>query len=205
MYGKSSDLIYNFECQSCGDCCSGNMEIFINIYDIYKMSKYLKFKSSEELFKRGYILLTKGQNGIMLPKIKFKEYPYSFCPFLINDLDENNNLKGLCSLHPYIKPLVCILSPVSRIYSSKNSISEYVFTPPTENCPGINSCKSNNLRNLIPMVDKELNYESRFYDILEYISDNKIEEYKDSLYFFNTEDSFETILDSITSIFLAKE
>jgi len=124
---------------------------------------------------------------------------------LINDLDENNNLKGLCSLHPYIKPLVCILSPVSRIYSSDKSTSEYVFTPPTENCPGVGSCKSNNLSNLIPIVDKELEYEAKFYNILEHIANNKIEGYEKKLYFFNTDNSFETILDSITSIFLAKE
>jgi Fe-S-cluster containining protein len=109
-----------FNCKCCGDCCSGDMDIFLNHYDLYKIAAHLGMKSTRELFERKLVELKEGQKGLLLPKLLFKTHPYRFCPFLVNDLDEDNVLKGYCSLHPFTKPLVCILAPTSREYNTES-------------------------------------------------------------------------------------
>ena len=186
----------NFSCTCCGDCCSGLMDIRINIYDIYKMAKHLKIQNSKDLFTKGYLKLLKGQNNLYTPKINFKTKPYPFCPFLINDVNENMELKGFCSLHPYIKPLVCILAPITKVYNTETGINEFGFIKPTESCPGELIGEHTPIEDILLPVKNEIEYENSFYDILNTIIDKKIDNYIDDLYYFNTDIPFLEILDS---------
>lgn len=190
-----------FDCKCCGDCCSGSMEIRLNLYDMYKMAKFLNFKNTEQLFTKKYLKLVKGQNDLDIPQIIFKKVPYAFCPFLINDLNENMELKGFCSLHPYIKPLVCILAPTSKVYNSETNKNEYDFTKPTENCPGELKGDDHSIENILQPVEKEIKYENDFFNILNIILDKNIGNYTQPLYFFSTEQSFQLTIDNCRSYF----
>lgn len=188
-----------FNCTSCGDCCSGLMEIRLNLYDLYKMAKHLKLTNTKLLFTKGYLKLIKGQNNILIPQMIFKIKPYSFCPFLINDLDEEMELKGYCSLHPYIKPLVCILAPISKEYDIELNSNSYSFTKPTEHCPGTLEGDDLPVEDLLLPVKLEIDYENQFYNILNIILKDKIENYVDLLYYFDITDNFESTLLTISA------
>ena len=125
-----------FTCTLCGECCSGSMKVFLNPYDLYKMGRFLKLSHTEELFEKKLITWDLGQNGITLPRILFKTYPFSFCPFLINDFNENDGLRGRCSLHPDHKPLVCYLAPLTRELDLESGEDSFGFVPPHPDCPG---------------------------------------------------------------------
>lgn len=185
-----------FDCKCCGDCCSGSMVIKLNLYDMYKMAKHLKYNNTKQLFTNGYLKLTKGQNGIEIPQIVFKKYPYPFCPFLINDLNEDMELKGFCSLHPYKKPLVCILAPTSKLYNSKTNCNEYSFTKPTENCPGELVGEDLSIDIHLQPIKDEILYENEFFTILDMILEKKIKGYTEYLYHFNTEQPFQEIINT---------
>lgn len=179
------------------------MDIFLNIYDLFKIGTHLKLDNTTELFSKNLVKLKVGQNGITIPVINFKKSPYKFCPFLINDVDHDFNLKGFCSLHPYIKPLVCILAPVSKVYSPVENITSYSFIKPTENCPGLQVDKNVSVKEAIEPVINEIKYEERFFSCLESIIHNKISDYQTELYHFDLEKDFDLIQSEIESIFLA--
>ena len=184
----------NFNCSCCGDCCSGEMTIRLNHYDLYKIGKHFNLYNSKELFDRGLIKLKLGQNNVQIPTINFKINPYKFCPFLINDINENNILKGFCSLHPYIKPLVCILSPYSREYDSLSNNTIFFNTKPTETCPGTYSMKETQFS---CAVAKEIENENWFYSTLESILNNKTKNYSDTLYYFSISEPYSKIKNNI--------
>ncbi len=178
------------------------MDIKLNLYDLYKIGKYLGLESTSQLFNKKIVSLSKGQNGIDIPKMIFKTSPYTFCPFLINDMDEDMNLKGYCSLHPYKKPLVCILAPISKEYDTETLKENYSFTKPTENCPGTLSDDEFDINELLKPVASEIKYENRYFSILEYILANDIKNYQDKLYHFKLKDSFDEIIESKANFFL---
>lgn len=190
-----------FDCKCCGDCCSGSMEIRLNIYDIYKIAKHLNIKHSKQLFTEGYLSLVKGQNGITFPKIKFKKNPYPFCPFLINDLNEKMELKGYCSLHPYIKPLVCILAPISKEYNTETSLNKYDFIKPTVDCPGELVGEDIPINEILQPIKRELEYEGDFYNLLNIIINKDIKNYIENLYYFDTNIPFQEVLDNTRRYF----
>ncbi len=64
------DTNCGFSCKCCGDCCSGDMDIFINLYDIYKMAKHLNYTNSRSLFDNGYLSLELGQNSVVVAKVR---------------------------------------------------------------------------------------------------------------------------------------
>ncbi len=190
-----------FNCLCCGDCCSGDMSIKLNIYDLFKMGKHLKLNSTKELFDKKILTFKTGQNGIIIPEIVFKTSPYKFCPFLINDLNDVMELKGYCSLHPFIKPLVCILAPISKTFETDGRRSEYSFTKPTENCPGELVGDDLPIDELLEPVKDEIFFENQFYTILDIIMVKNIENYKERLYYFNLEDSFINTIDNIRNYY----
>lgn len=155
-----------FSCSLCGECCSGTMEVFLNPYDLYKMGRFLKMNHSIELFEKKLIEWAPGQNNLILPKICFKTEPYPFCPFLINDYQENIGLRGLCSLHPEHKPLVCHLAPLTRQVDLETGEDSFGFIPPHPDCPGCS--KGNEIRE--DLIRKELKtelfHEMAYYRIL---------------------------------------
>ncbi len=156
----------SFSCTLCGECCSGDMKIFPNIFDIYRMGIYLKMTHSRELFEQGILEWSVGQNGINLPKIRFKTYPYPFCPFLINDFDEEKGLRGLCSLHPDLKPLICKLAPLSREVDLETGLDQFSFIPPHPECPGCGRGQAIDIQSLRRELKEELEFEVRYYHLL---------------------------------------
>jgi len=164
------DEVFLFQCSCCGECCSGNMDININLYDLYKIAQKLGFPSTEQLFHQKFVKLAEGQNGAWIPRINFRRKPFPFCPWLINDLGDDSVLRGFCSLHPQDKPLVCKLAPAGRIADLAGGSEQYVLTAPTENCPGMESCCENSLSELKKELRHELDFELRFFALLESMS-----------------------------------
>lgn len=190
---------YHFECTKCGNCCTGDIRITLNLYDLYKMARYLKMKSIKELFDQKYVRLFKNEHNVWLPEIKFKSRPLKFCPFLSNYADENNYIQGLCSLHPDHKPLICALAPVGRILDFDESCDKFVFMKPASDCPGIDSNKENQLSNDVAQNMRGLNLQKRFFNILEQIkeADYSMEYYQKNLYLFPVNLEFNKIIQSL--------
>ena len=158
--------IYCFSCTLCGECCSGNMRVFVNSLDIYRMGRFLNLEHSSELFMRQLLLLDEGQNELKLPRILFKEVPIRFCPFLINDFDEDRGLRGLCSLHPDHKPLVCRLAPLSRHLDLETCEDRLEFILPHPDCPGGESDVVLDPEHERKLLAEDLDYEARYYRLL---------------------------------------
>jgi hypothetical protein len=190
------DEVFHFRCTCCGDCCTGNMEININLYDLYKMARFLKMSNSRECFDKGLVRLVQVQNGCWTPQIVFKTSPVKFCPWLINDLGDDDILRGYCSLHPGHKPLICKMAPAGRIVDFYNQTTSYVLTEPTENCPGMLSSAENRLSDLKEDLSVELAFESRYYRILDKVKETLVsrETMVEQYYTFQTEREFEDIL-----------
>lgn len=193
-----SEIRPGFDCSCCGDCCSGDMDIFVNIYDLYKITKYLGYKNSKELFESRLFKFIPGQNGLSLPKINFKTKPYKFCPFLTNSVDDDLNLKGFCTLHPLNKPLVCILAPISREIDIESSSNKFYITYPSNHCNGKIYREDEYVKIASEKMEMELIYESRYYKILDNILSNGIINYE-SIYYFSIKKSIEEILSNIES------
>ncbi|MGL1894221.1 MAG: hypothetical protein OCD02_21505 [Spirochaetaceae bacterium] len=192
-----------FNCLCCGDCCSGNMKINLNLYDVYKLGKHMGFSSTKELFEKNILKLVLGQNSIKIPQMVFKIVPYKFCPFLINDVDEEMKLKGYCSLHPYKKPLVCILAPISKEFDVTTELDSYTYTKPTENCLGNFEDEEYPKQELLKPVEYEIEYEKEYFKILNNILTLNRSNYEYDLYYFDLNISFETQLTKLKHLFLA--
>lgn len=81
-----------------------------------------------------------GDRALWRPRMRFRTKPLRQCPFLINDVDDRGVYRGLCSLHPHDKPLVCALSPLSREVEAQEDLvvsERWSFVPPVEGCPGM--------------------------------------------------------------------
>jgi len=199
---------YLFECTMCGNCCSGDIRITLNLYDLYKMARYLKMKSTIELFDRDYVRLFKlDEHNVWLPEIQFKTNPLKFCPFLINEVDDKKYLQGLCSLHPEYKPLICAMAPVGRILDFDNDSDQFVFMKPAPDCPGADQKKEHHLSKDIKSYDVELNFQKRFFRILEQLKavDYSKEYYQEYLYQFYVNLEFPDIIESIENRFIHGE
>ncbi|QEN05846.1 hypothetical protein EW093_14430 [Thiospirochaeta perfilievii] len=190
-----------FQCKCCGDCCSGDMEIFLNLYDLYKIAKHRGYTSTKTLFDNRIVSIAKGQNSMLFPRMVFKKYPYKFCPFLINDVDEKMNIRGFCSLHPYTKPLVCILAPHSKIYDNDSKESKYIYTKPTESCPGKLADFENSNKQILDPILLELAYDNDFFNILSLIKDKNIQNYESKLYYFSTKRAFKDTMLQLRSYY----
>ena len=193
------DEIYYFQCTCCGDCCTGNMEININIYDLYKIAVKLELTNTGDLFEKGLITLVQVQNGCWTPQIVFKTEPFQFCPWLINDMGDDDVLRGFCSLHPHDKPLICKMAPAGRVVDFDYDKISYMLTPPTETCPGMKIKHENRLTDLKEELHDELELEYRFYALLEKIQYEKYskEEMLKNFYSFDTNHKFESILSDL--------
>jgi len=193
---KIIDQNYCFECTQCGDCCRGDMRVELGLYDLYKLALFLKFTSSKELIANGYVHLQQHPQGVWMPYLRFKTYPARFCPFLINEADDQQYWRGLCSLHPHAKPLVCALSPVGRVLDFDASQDDYVFVKPSEDCPGLDSRKKNLLSDVKAAYGEELDYQERFFRILQGLKGAGHDRtyYLTHLYVFDVRQPFEAIL-----------
>lgn len=196
---------YNFECTKCGNCCTGDQKVNLNPYDLYKMARYKGFNHTKDLFDSRLVHLVKSQNNAWIPQIKFKSVSkkkLKFCPFLVNQITDDNKLLGLCSLHPNLKPLICSMSPVGRVLDFKQETEQYIFVKPATDCPGVERKKANNLVEQIESKKDELDYEKRFIKILDYITLKNIHQkiYIDHLYYFYVHLPFKKIILNLEKI-----
>lgn len=199
MKQTALDEIYHFHCTCCGDCCTGDMEININIYDLYKMARYMNFKNTGELFTKQLISLVPVQNECLTPQIVFRTKPFKFCPWLINDMGDDSVLRGFCSLHPFHKPLICKMAPVGRVVDFANNSFSYMLTAPTEHCPGMDIKEENLLSFMRKELEQELDFEYRYYQILENIKNKSltVETMLREFYSFPINIDFEEILSAL--------
>ena len=153
-----------FCCTLCGECCRDGQKVWLNPVDTELLAGYLiKQKdipgssgtagkileappgfSPEQTDKlnflvyNGFAVIDIWENGVLRPRIKFKNTPAGrFCPFLINDLQENGILSGKCSLHyTDAKPLVCRLAPFAREINLEKGTEVWFEVTPVPGCPG---------------------------------------------------------------------
>jgi Fe-S-cluster containining protein len=159
---------FYFECTLCGDCCTGDQEVLLNWYDLYKMARFLNYGHTADLFADGWVELVQDKvQKVWRPRIRFKERPFKFCPFLSNELDEQDELKGYCQMHPNHKPLVCALAPVGCQYDSTEKKTRFLQVPPTESCPGMERAVYNDLPAYLQPYRQEIAYQEMFFEALE--------------------------------------
>jgi hypothetical protein len=95
-----------------------------------------------DLKKHGVVSLVHEElpagGSLWRPRLRFRSQPLRQCPFLINDMG-TGVYRGLCSLHPDFKPLVCVLSPLARTVTDHDGAVEerWAFVPPVKGCPGV--------------------------------------------------------------------
>ncbi|MBN2531518.1 MAG: hypothetical protein JXB88_01435 [Spirochaetales bacterium] len=196
---------YFFSCMMCGECCTGKTDIYLNLYDLYKLCNYLKVDYTGDLFERGLVKPAIIENGSWIPRIQFRKKPFSFCPFLINNMDENFKLECYCRLHSYFKPLACRMAPVGRIIDCSAEETRYVLISPAAECPGMKSLDLCKIADLENELKHELEYDYRFFMILDAIinATEWTEKVTEKLYYFSTAGSFITILEKLENQYRA--
>jgi uncharacterized protein len=105
-----------FNCQQCGDCCSGRGGIFVKPQEVEDMAALLALPKEE--FCRRYV-----EASAMGPRLTIADN--GFCVFLM----EGN----LCRVHP-VKPFICRQWPFLPILLVDPGELEHAKTA----CPGIN-------------------------------------------------------------------
>lgn len=190
---------FKFECTRCGNCCTGDQQVFLNPFDLMRMASFLKLASSKELFDRSLVRLVQGENRAWLPQMRFKNKPFRFCPFLINEEDDQGRLLGLCRLHPYHKPLICSLAPVGRRVDLQSGKIDYLLVSPAPDCPGVDSDVKNRLSDVLKVNRTGLSYQTRFFKLLrQALARNwPRQKYLQEFYTFSIMEEFEDILSSM--------
>lgn len=193
---------YYFDCKRCGNCCTGDQKVFLNLNDVYKLACYHKFDNTKKLFDCGIVILVQDQNGAFLPRLRFKLKPYQFCPFLIHEETNGNIFRTRCSLHPDFKPLICSLAPVGRMIDLDRKTDEYIFVKPAPDCPGVNSKEENSLSDIKHSHKKELDYQYFFFRLLQKARHKNFtrREYLEKIYSLPTSHTFSEMLDSLKII-----
>jgi len=202
MKYKTVKKNYKFECTLCANCCTGDTQILLDFFDLYKMSKFLNFSNSGDLFKRNFVFLTKAENDFWRPQIRFKTKPFKFCPFLNNHIDEEKKLTGFCQLHSKYKPLVCSMAPIGKRYDFNEEKEEYIFHAPAPDCTGIHRDKLNTISELEKKYKLELTNQTITFHILDKIRIKKMfNEYEmKELYSFPVNQDFNEIILKIMDI-----
>lgn len=191
---------YQFKCTLCGNCCTGDQKVHLNLYDLYRMSRFHNYDNTKSLFDAGLIHLIKTDNGVFLPRIRFKVKPFCFCPFLINE-----EKQGICKLHPDHKPLICSMAPLGRVVDFENNSETYYLIEPAPDCPGMKSKVVNQLQDFKDEYATHLSYQERFFKLLEFLKDKNWSrsEFLELFYCFDCRLPFDEILDLIeTNIYV---
>jgi Fe-S-cluster containining protein len=175
------------------------MDVFLNLYDLYKILKFTGYTKSEDLFNNKIVELVISQKEALVPKIRFNRSSLIFCPFLENELTENNNLLGRCKIHPDYKPLICKLSPIAREVDLSSGEIKHRLVEPAPGCPGMDQPEQNDLSIILNNLVDELEFEDRYYNILESLGSNQVASILIKNIFFNisTKIPFEETLSTL--------
>jgi len=190
---------YSFECTMCGHCCTGDQTVLLNLYDLYKMARFEKMQSTRGLFDNGRVMLVSDPHGVWRPKIAFKKKPFMFCPYLLNQMEDDGSLKGLCTLHPQHKPLVCATAPVGRGVDLESNSEEFIYAWPAPDCPGVHKTKENLLSDLKKKYGEQMRWEDRYFRLLQMLAGKgwSRDTFLEQLYVFDVRAPFTTILKNI--------
>lgn len=108
---------FSFRCDGCGKCCENRNDITLSAWDLYQMTMFLKRKDTLD-FIREFCIVIKGQDS-NIPICFLKSVGYEQrCPFLMK------NKK--CKVHK-VKPSVCALYPLGRIYNVETGEVQYIL------------------------------------------------------------------------------
>lgn len=123
----------SFLCQHCGECCKNRAGAPVQLtgYDIFRLAKFMKKENPFQLIQEGVLCLGRAQYS--LPYVTVSTDTNGACIFL-------NNTK--CSVHT-VKPAVCALYPLGRIFNSSSREYLYVF-------PRNNACSGSGKSNPVP-------------------------------------------------------
>lgn len=106
------DEPFKFKCRSCGKCCKNRDDIMFTPRDVYRIAKHLEKKTEEIVLT--YCECYIGQDS-MIPIVRLvPKGPNKACPFLRDKR---------CGIHA-VKPVVCALYPLGRIYHASNPKNE---------------------------------------------------------------------------------
>lgn len=186
------DSDFQFECTLCGECCRGTMEVYLDLYDLFRIAGFLGFKDTGQLFHQKLVELVPGQHGVFMPRIRFKSKPLPFCPFLINEVIDEKEVIGKCSLHPAAKPLICSIAPVAHEIDLASGDVRYLLVDPVPGCPGMERKRTNLLEDVITLHKKALEHRERFFALLESLKTGNHPEqfFLENIYSFPVEELF---------------
>ncbi|MDC7126617.1 MAG: YkgJ family cysteine cluster protein [Spirochaetales bacterium] len=127
-----------FSCQCCGECCRGDMRVYLNPDDLKRIAVFEGYKNTRQLFDDFLVVIDSERSSAPLPRLRFSKGSLGCCPYLENTLDEEPGflLKGYCRLHPDFKPLVCMLAPMYRTIDLEEDSELWGFKTPLKDCPG---------------------------------------------------------------------
>ena len=168
-----------FACRRCGECCRGEMRVFLNPRDLVLIANYFNFNSTEALFSKGYVIIDSARGGAPLPRIRFRKGIMEFCPFLENTVDDQGILSGKCLLHPEYKPLVCTLAPLSREVDLDAGEESWEIRPPLPGCTGRGLAEQPSGKADIgfePLIRARLDEETEFFRALSTMLEEKLSE-----------------------------
>jgi len=117
------DDTFTFGCNGCGECCRNREDILLTPYDMYRVSKCTRIKPVK--FFQKYCETYLGPESKipivrLLPKkpvnlsYRQREIYKTVCPLLRD---------GKCIVHK-LKPVVCALFPLGRLYSADTARKE---------------------------------------------------------------------------------
>ncbi len=152
------------------------------------MARFLEFDSTDQLFTANLVKLIETEQGVWLPRMRFKRKPFRFCPFLINE-----ETRGICRLHPDHKPLICAMAPIARVIDFEHDRETWHLAPPVDDCPGMQSKESNKLSDFQREYEQELHRQKRFFALLnraQFLAWDK-ESYQKKFYQLDTNRPFE--------------
>lgn len=170
----------------------------MDLYDLYRLAKHLKFADSSQLFRRGIVILVAGPGNSFIPQLRFKVKPFRVCPFL-----EHTPGRGLCNLHPDDKPLICSMAPLAREYDALNRENRWFFVKPAPDCPGVEKRDEQRLSDFTQNYQQQLCYQTRFFNLMHQLTGRDLSEsdYRDQIYYFKTAQAFESILNALETRF----
>ena len=80
-----------FDCKCCGECCRGDMHVYLNPDDLGLIAGCLGYKSTESLFDEKIVIIDTEKNGAPVPRLRFGTGKTGCCQLLENRLDETGD------------------------------------------------------------------------------------------------------------------
>jgi len=191
----------SFLCTQCAECCSGNASIFLNLFDLYNLAMFMKVAGTKELFQKNLVEFFPGENGLSLPRIKFRKKPVQCCPFLVNEQSDDGRWIGKCILHEGFKPLVCAIAPAAVFTDFESNITRFEIVRPDPDCTGVLVDDQSYLNRIQNDFRLALIYNERYLKILDAIVDDSSLKQKclPDIFMFKITSGFQEILAELES------